>query len=301
MDKIKLVFLGTGSAVPTAKRNHPAVLLQYKDENILVDCGEGTQRQFRIAKLNPCKLTRILITHWHGDHVLGLPGLLQTLALNGYNKTLKIYGPSGTKKMMELYIGLFAHKGKKFKIEICEIGRGKFVDEDDFFIEAEEMEHDAPCIAYAFCVKDKMRLNKEKLIKLKLGNSKLIGELKKGKVVNINGRKIDGRKMIYNEIGRKVVFVTDTLKNKNIEKIAGNADLFICEATYSSDREDLAKEYFHLTIKQSAQIAKNAGVKKLVLTHFSQRYGNNSNEILKEARKVFRGAEVASDFDRVEL
>ena len=90
---MEIIFLGTSEAVPTEKKNHTAVLLRYENENILVDCGEGTQRQFRIAKINPCKLTRILITHWHGDHVLGLPGLLQTLALNNYSKQLYIYGP----------------------------------------------------------------------------------------------------------------------------------------------------------------------------------------------------------------
>jgi ribonuclease Z len=91
-DKIKLTFLGTSSAVPTKSRNHPSILLQYKEQNLLFDCGEGTQRQFRKAKLNPCKLTKIFISHWHGDHILGLPGLLQTLALNGYNNVLEIYG-----------------------------------------------------------------------------------------------------------------------------------------------------------------------------------------------------------------
>ena len=96
-EKVEIVFLGTGSAVPTIRRNHPSIFLRYKDESILFDCGEGTQRQIRKAKLNPCKLTRLFITHWHGDHVLGIPGLLQTLALNNYNRELEIYGPKGTK------------------------------------------------------------------------------------------------------------------------------------------------------------------------------------------------------------
>jgi len=92
-EKITITFLGTSQAIPTARRNHTAILLQYKAENLLIDCGEGTQRQFRKARLNPCKITKLLITHWHGDHILGIPGLLQTLLLNQYNKTLEIYGP----------------------------------------------------------------------------------------------------------------------------------------------------------------------------------------------------------------
>src|SRR3990167_8815127 len=101
MEKIKITFLGTGNAIPTKKRNHTAILLTYKNENILIDCGEGTQRQFRIAELSPAKITKILITHWHGDHILGLPGLFETLAMTKYGKTLSIYGPVGTKRFIE--------------------------------------------------------------------------------------------------------------------------------------------------------------------------------------------------------
>jgi ribonuclease Z len=105
---INVTFLGTSQAIPTAKRNHTAILVQYSGENILVDCGEGTQRQFRKAHINPCKLTKLLITHWHGDHILGIPGLFQTLLMNGYSRKLEIYGPKGTsyyiRKIIELLI-----------------------------------------------------------------------------------------------------------------------------------------------------------------------------------------------------
>src|SRR3989344_9085759 len=148
--KIPILFLGTSQAIPTAKRNHTAVLLSYKAENILIDCGEGTQRQFRKAKLNPCALTRILITHWHGDHVLGLPGLLQTLALNNYNKILYIYGPRGTKRFMDLLYSLFVPRGK-VKIQVQELnGNGKFLETADFIIESYEMKHGTPTLAYSF-------------------------------------------------------------------------------------------------------------------------------------------------------
>ena len=156
MEKLKLTFLGTGSAIPTKRHNHPAMLLQYKDENILIDCGEGTQRQFRKAKLNPCKLTRILITHWHGDHILGIPGLLQTLALNNYPRVLHIYGPKGTERFMSLIQSLFIHQGK-IKIEIHEVSQGKFLETSDFYIESFPMRHGAPCNAYRFVEKDKIR------------------------------------------------------------------------------------------------------------------------------------------------
>ena len=118
MEKIKVTFLGTSNAIPTVKRSHTAILLQYKKENILIDCGEGTQRQFKIAGISPSKLTRILLTHWHGDHVLGLPGLFQTLKMNDYKKTLNLYIPKGTKRYVDFLAELF-----KIKIDILPTSR----------------------------------------------------------------------------------------------------------------------------------------------------------------------------------
>ena len=145
--KIPIIFLGTSQAIPTTTRNHTAILLKYKNENILIDCGEGTQRQFRKAKINPCKLTRILITHWHGDHILGLPGLFQSLVLNGYRKTLHIYGPKGTKKYIKELSKFFPIK--KLKIKIKEV-KGKFLNTPDFEISALPLQHGCPCNGYVF-------------------------------------------------------------------------------------------------------------------------------------------------------
>jgi len=302
MEKINLTFLGTGSAIPTARRNHPAVLIQYKDENILVDCGEGTQRQFRKAGLNPCKITKILITHWHGDHVLGLPGLLQTLMLNNYNKTLKIYGPIGTKKMMQLYLGLFAKKGQNFPVEVHEV-KDKFIDEKEFQIEAEQMKHDAPTLAYSFTIKEKNRLNKQKLKKLKIPNSPLLSHLSKGKTITINGKKLNPKKLLYKEPQRKITFILDTLKNEKATQLAKDSDLLICESTYSSKESDLAKEHLHLTNKDAAQIAKKSNSKKLILTHLSQRYDTKDHQktLLQEAKAVFRETQIVEDLDKLEI
>ena len=300
-EKINITFLGTGSAIPTAKRNHPAVLLQYKDETILFDCGEGTQRQFRKAHLNPCKITRIFITHWHADHVLGIPGLLQTLMLNGYNKTLHIYGPSGTEKMTQLYIGLFAHKGDKFPIKVHECKEGTTLETEEFTIEAQAMNHDTPSLAYSFTIKEKSRLNKEKLIKLKLPNGKIIKELAQGKTIKYQGRTIKGKDLIYKEPQRKITIIMDTLENPNTIKIAKNSDLLICESTYNEEGAQLAKEHKHLTAKQAATIAKKSKSEKLILTHLSQRNEANPKVILNEAKKVFTNTTIAQDLDCLEL
>ncbi|MFZ5955771.1 MAG: ribonuclease Z [Nanoarchaeota archaeon] len=299
MDKVKIIFLGTGSSIPTKKRSHPAVLFQFKDENILIDCGEGTQRQFRIGNLNPCKLTRILITHWHGDHVLGLPGLLQTLALNGYNKTLEIYGPETSKKMIDLYQKLFVHE-EKISISCHDIS-GKFFETEDFYIEAEKMAHNVPSLAYSLILKGRTRLDKDKLNKLNLQKSPLIGELKKGKTIKLNGKKICGKNLIFKEPERKVTLILDTVYNANCKKIAKNSDLLICESSYSADEKELAKERFHLTSEQAGKIAKESKSKKLILTHLSQRYDANSQIILEQAKKIFSNTILANDFDEIEI
>jgi ribonuclease Z len=300
-EKISITFLGTGSAVPTKRRNHPAVLLQYKDENILFDCGEGTQKQFRIAEISPCKTTRIFITHWHGDHVFGLPGLLQTLALSNYSKTLHIYGPRGTKQFVETYEKLYLRKGETFPIQIHEISSSKVLEEKEFQIDAQEMSHDSPCLAYSFTLKEKNRIDKKKLQKLKLpNNSPLIGELQRGKTITFENKKIDGKKLIYSEPQRKITYIMDTRLNQGAIKLAEDSNILICESTYSKEEEEQAKEYAHLTSVQAAEIAKKSKSKKLFLMHLSQRY-ENPKIILDEAKKIFKDVKVAEDFDNIQF
>lgn len=295
--KIPITFLGTSQAIPTEKRNHTAVLLKYKDETILIDCGEGTQRQFRKTKLNPCKLTRILVTHWHGDHVLGLPGLLQTLALNNYNRTLHIYIPKATKHYIDLIFRLFVFQGK-IKYEIHECLSGKILETSDFIIQAEKMLHGTPTLAYSFEEKDKIRINKNKLKKLKI-YGKIISGLQKGKDIEWQGKKIKAKSLTYLQKGKKITFILDTKINSGCEKIAKNSDLLICESTYSKLEKDLASEYKHLTAEQAALIAKKSKTKKLILTHISQRYENKENILLNEAKKIFKNTILAEDLMKV--
>ncbi len=297
--KIPIIFLGTSQAIPTRKRNHTAVLLQYKDENILIDCGEGTQRQFRKAKINPCKLTRILITHWHGDHILGLPGLLQTLALNNYNRTLHIYIPKGTKHYIELIFKMFVFQGK-IKYEINECQEGKILETSDFCIEAEKMQHGTPTLAYSFVEKDKIRINKEKLNKEKI-QGKIISELQEGKDIEWKGKKIKAKDLTFLQKGRKITIIMDTCINNNMVKIAKNSDLLICESTYTEKEKEQAEKYKHLTARQAAEIARKSKAGRLILTHISQRYDNKEIIILNEARKIFPKTEIAEDLMKIEV
>ncbi|MEK6848316.1 MAG: ribonuclease Z [Nanoarchaeota archaeon] len=299
-EKIKIVFLGTGQAVPTSSRNHSGILLTYKDENILIDCGEGIQRQFRIAKINPCNLTRILITHWHGDHILGIPGLLQTLALNSYRKKLQIVIPHHTTHFLDKMLSMFITEGK-LNMEIKEAENEIITETKDFIINTLSMAHSTRCNAYSFTEKEKINLDKGKLKKLGLLNNPLCKALKEGKDIEFKGKKIKAASVSYKETGKKIAFILDTSPNPNIEKLAKNSDLLIIESTYANEEETRAKEYLHLTTKMAAEEAKKSKVKKLILTHISQRYEHKAPALLKEAKKLFKNTIIAEDFLALEV
>ncbi|MAG78936.1 ribonuclease Z [Candidatus Pacearchaeota archaeon] len=301
VEKIKVTFLGTSDSIPSANRNHTSIWLKYKDENILIDCGEGTQRQIRKAKLNPGKITKILLTHWHGDHILGIPGLLQTLALSKHNKSLTIYGPYGTKKFMESLFNTFIFV-KKFPINIIEVKKeGKFFETSDFRLESKKMTHGPPCNAYAFIKKGKIRIDKKKLKKSKLPLGPLIKKLKQGKDITYNKKKYLVKNLTFKEEDKKVSIVLDTSINKKIMPFVKNSDLLICESNYAQDLTSLAKDYNHMTSIQAANIAKKSNSKKLILTHISQRYKKNLKKFLNDTKKVFKNSSLADDLDVVEI
>jgi len=296
---IKVTFLGTADAIPSAMRNSTSILLNYNKENILIDCGEGTQRQFRKARLNPCKVTRILISHWHGDHVLGIPGLLQTLALSGYKKTLFIYGPKGTKGFMKSLLNTFVFRGQ-YPIKVEEVN-GKFFEAEDFYLEAKNMTHGVPCNAYTFIKKGQTRIDKKKLKKSKLPFGSLLQKLKQGRNIVYRGKKYLSKNLTFREGDKKISFVFDTSMNKNIIPFVRNSDLLICESSFGSELEERAKEHKHLTAKQAAEISKKSKSKKLILTHISQRYDKNLKKILNDARKIFKNSFLVKDLDVIEI
>jgi ribonuclease Z len=298
MERIKITFLGTSSSTPTKKRNHTAILLSYKNENILIDCGEGTQRQFKYANLSINKINKILITHKHGDHTFGIPGLLQSLAMNNYENTLKIYGPKGIKKYMETIRELINEY--PIKVEVNEVSK-RLIDEKEYYIEAEPMQHGTPSLAYTFVIKEKIRLDKNKIKKYNLPNSPILKQLQEGKNIIYNNKKIKAKNVTYKEEQRKITFVLDTEKNSNIKKIAKNSNLLIIESTYSDKDKITAKEHKHLTAKQAAEIAKSSKVKKLILTHLSEKYEYKQDEIKKEAEAIFKNVEIAKDLQIVEI
>lgn len=292
---MEIIFLGTSAAVPSIEKNHSGFLIKTEKHKILVDCGEGIQRQFKIADENPTKLNKILITHWHEDHTIGLAGLLKTLGMNNYSQTLQIYGPRQTKEKIELFQKIYSRY--KISLEINEINSNLVYEDKEIKIESAHMDHGVPTLAYNIILKDQIRIDKNKLKKLKLPNSPLIGQLQQGKDIIFNGKKIKSKSITYTQKGKKLTIVLDTAMNNNSIELAKNSDLLICESTYSQDEEEQAKEYKHLTTKQAATIAKKAKVKKLALVHISNKHLHRLPQMLKEAKKTFKNTLIPNDLD----
>lgn len=291
---MEIIFLGTSSMVPTKDRNQSAVFIRYKNEGILVDCGEGTQRQFKQKGVPLTKITKILITHWHGDHVFGLPGVISTLGAEDYQKTLGIYGPIGTKKHMEDMFNAFVFD-KRIKFEVKEIKEGKFFENRDFCLEALQLEHGIITLGYSFIENDIRHIDVKKAKELGIPHGPLLGKLQNNETISFEGKRISPKEVTYIEKGKKITIIADTVPCKNAVRLAKDADLLICEATYSSKLEGKGEEYGHMTGKQAGLVANQANAKKLVLTHFSARY-KTTHEVEEDARGVFDNSMAAKDF-----
>jgi len=296
---MKIVFLGTSSMIPTKERNQSGVFISYKNEGILVDCGEGTQRQFKKIGVPITRVTKILITHWHGDHVFGLPGIISTLGASEYTKTLRIYGPKDTKKHFDAMFKAFVFD-KRINIEINEIKEGKFFESSGFCLEALKLEHGVTTFGYNFIEKDRRRIDVKKAKKLGIPQGPLLGKLQDGLNIEFNGKKITPKETTYMVEGKKISIIADTIPCNNCYKLAEGADLLVCEATYSSKLAEKGEAYGHMTAKQAALIANRSNVKKLVLTHFSARY-KNTQEVEEDARDYFDNVIAAEDFMELTL
>lgn len=296
---IKITFLGTSSMLPTLERNHTSIFIKYKNHGILVDCGEGTQRQLRKAKISPSRITKLLITHWHGDHVLGIPGLIQNLNANNYKKTLEIYGPRGTKKYLKNLLSGISFQNR-VKSKIKEISSGIFYKDKDFLLSSYPLKHIIPCLGYTFQESNKLKINLDYLKNFGLTQHPLLGKLQQGKDIIFKGKKILAEKATIPKPGRKISIVLDTAPCKNAIKLAKNSNILITEATWTSELKAHVEKRKHLTSELAAKIAKKANVKELILTHFSQRY-KDLTEIEKEAKKIFKNTKLAEDFLEIQL
>ncbi|AJF61438.1 Ribonuclease Z [archaeon GW2011_AR15] len=293
---MEVVFLGTGSMVPTKERNHQSIFISHNGEGLLIDCGEGTQRQLKIADIRPGRISKIFITHWHGDHVLGLPGLLQTLGTSDYDRKLEIYGPEGTKERLEHLFKAFSFN-IEFEHSIKEI-KNTELKFRDFSVISRELEHGMPCLGYRIEEKDKRRIKTNVIKKLGIPDGPLLGKLQENKPVRWKGKIVSPKDTTYVVEGKKIAVVLDTMLCNGVYDLAQDADLLISEASFTSDLENKAEEYKHMTARQAATAASRSGVKELILTHLSQRYKTPEN-VLEEAKTVFRDVRIAHDFMKI--
>jgi len=300
---LNIIFLGTAGSVPTTKRSLPAILIQRKGEQIMFDCGEGAQRQMIKAKISFHKKMKVFITHMHGDHVLGLPGLLQTMALLDREREIKVYGPPGIKRFLA-GIRETVQFALTFPIEIHEILNGGVVcNEEEYTVQAAWANHVIPSLAYAIIEKPRPgKFYPEKAKALGIPEGPLWSKLQHGHMVKLP----DGRIVKPEDVtgpsrhGRKIVYTGDTRPFRGFTKFASDADLIIHDATLDDELADRAYEDGHSTPEQAAKNAKKAKAKKLVLTHISARY-DDTGILLQQAQKIFKNTLVAEDFMRIEV
>src|SRR6266536_58374 len=292
---IDVVFLGTGGSLPTKERGLPSVALRRDGELILLDCGEGTQRQMMHAGLGFNRPTIILISHLHGDHILGLPGLLQTMSSLARDKPLDLYGPKGLMKFLNLIYRPLGYPAN-FGVRAKELSPGQEVDRGEYLIRTTLAKHDIPCIAYSIEEKERPgRFHPEKAKRLGVPEGPLWGELQHGKEVKVEGKTVTPRQVIEEpRPGLKIVYAIDTRPSDEVKTLAREADLLMHDGGFAEDRRDKAKEYFHSTAREAARVAKVARVRKLALVHISA-VTRDDSILLKQARSVFKATLVPKD------
>ncbi len=301
---MQITFLGTSSGVPTRSRNVSSVALRLpqRAELWLFDCGEGTQHQILRSELKISQLSRIFITHMHGDHIFGLMGLLATCGLAGNVKRIDIYGPSGLNEYIQA-ASRYSHTHFSYPIKVHAIRPGVIYEDEEFTISCGLLNHRITAFGYRVAEKDRSgRFDVEKAKALQIPPGRIYGQLKRGETVTLNdGRVIDGTQLCGpTEIGRKIAYCTDTVYCEGAVELAHDADVLIHEATFAHQDADMAFQRLHSTTTMAAQTALVAGARRLIMSHFSPRYapGNTLElkDLLQEARAIFPHTDMAYDF-----
>lgn len=301
---MEIQFLGTGAGVPAKQRNVTSIALKMLDERNAVwlfDCGEGTQQQILRTAIRPRKIEKIFITHLHGDHIFGLPGLLSSRSFQGGTEPLTIIGPKGIKNFVETSLKV-SESHLKYPILFNEIDEtGVIFSDHQFKVICEPLDHRIKCFGYRVEEADhEGELQVEKLRAENIPSGPIYGKLKSGKKVELpDGRIIDGKDYVgESKKGRIVTILGDTRKHPNSIKLAENADVLVHESTFNQEESKLAKAYYHSTTKQAAEVAVEAQVKRLFLTHISARYvGKAAAALEQEAKNVFSDSQIVKDFD----
>jgi ribonuclease Z len=288
-----LIILGSSSQQPTRNRNHGAYLFRWNEEGLLFDPGEGTQRQFIFANVAPTCVTRIFVSHFHGDHCLGLGSMLMRLNLDKVTHPVHCYYPASGKKYFDrLRYGTIYHEAIQV-IEHPVTKPGVVEEEGNFRIEAVFLEHGVDNLAWRITERDRRKFDPQKLKEAKIFGP-MVRELEEKGFLNIDSKVVRLDEVSWIKPGDTVAIVSDTRPCQSAIDISRGAKILLCESTYLEEHRALAEKHLHLTAKQAASIAKEAGVEKLILTHFSARYLSSQN-FEDEARSIFPNTEAAED------
>ncbi len=293
--------MGTGGSVPTPERNTVAIALRHGPEVLLFDCGEGTQRQFMRSSFSYMKVTRVFVTHLHGDHFLGLPGLIQSMNFNGRERPLYIYGPEGTIDMVEgvLKLGLF---DLGFDVVARELTDTEVVEGDDFTVKAIKVDHTVPALGYVFEEKGYPgRFIPERAKDLGVPEGPLFARLQAGEWVEVEDGIVTPDMVLGpSRNGMKFSYSGDTRPCEGFMEAARGSDVMVHEATVDSSLSEKAKAFGHSTAEEAARLAHRAGVRRLYLVHFSGRYEDPSI-LLEEAVRYFSESYLAADLMVVDI
>ncbi|EEJ41370.1 MULTISPECIES: ribonuclease Z [Limosilactobacillus] len=305
---MQLEFLGTGAGSPSKQRNVTSValkLLEELNEIWLFDAGEATQHQILHTTIRPRKVTKIFITHLHGDHIFGLPGFLSSRSFQGGNEPLTIYGPVGIKKFVMTALQV-SESRLSYPLKFVEIDHSQeLFNERGFKVTTMSLDHKIACYGYRIEEADHPgELQVDKLRQDNIPSGPIYGQLKAGKTVKLDdGRVIDGKNYIGKpQPGRIIAILGDTRQTPNAVVLAHKADVLVHESTFAKNEAKMAHNYYHSTSLQAAEVAKQAGVKKLLLTHISARYtGKAAYQLAYQVRDVVPDTRVVNDFDVIDV
>ena len=293
---LTVTLLGTSAAVPSVDRNVSGLAMQREGETLLFDCGEGTQRQMMRYGVS-FAFREIFFTHYHADHFLGVTGLLRTLGLQDRTAPVTLYGPRGAAKILSAAVTLGIERNR-FDVDIVEVAAGATLARAEYDIAVFETDHRADTIGYALVEHPRRgRFNPARARALGIPEGPLWGRIHKGEAVELpDGTRVEPAELVGDSRpGRKVVYTGDTRPCATVVTAAAGADLLVHEATFGEDERERAVETGHSTAAQAAEVARQAGVRRLVLTHISPRYTRDAPELLAEARAVFPQSVVARD------
>jgi ribonuclease Z len=302
-----LFFLGTGAGVPSKKRNVSSIALQLLQERgtvWLFDCGEATQHQILHTSIKPRKIEKIFITHLHGDHIFGLPGLLGSRSFQGGQSTLTIYGPKGIREFVETSLRVSCTR-LTYEIDIVEIEDGMTIEEEQFTIYTKQLQHGIPSFGYRIEEEDQIgELLPQKLKAAGIPPGPIYQQIKQEEAVTLADGTVLLRKDFVGPLkkGRVITILGDTRYSETFIPFIENSDVLIHEATFAPEEEELAYDYFHSTASQAAHLAANAHVKTLLLTHISSRYQEEDiPTILERVKEIFPNTAIAHDFYQREI